>query len=330
MDTRRLRVAAASLTLIVLNACGSAPHPMESRSSEPSPVLVSSAAAASFDPADVAQWIRFRTTYGLRTDTAWVAQVASDPANTNEIDVPLTAAELSLVSSLNLSAELLAPELRKYGNLFPAEFAGVMIENPRVVIQFSGPLEAHRAAIRTLFGAAAPIDVRDAAYSVDELATFALKVESARAWFPTVGAALYQADSYELTNSVRVRYIAKDTSVEPLILAHFGDPTWMTVKWYGPPEWTGPRGDLRITVVDRARRPVDVECLPESLDPAVSANYLPLESGRDGICEFGGLASVAWRVGVSFEDHAGRSVNVSQNVLVPNGGTRDVQFAVDR
>lgn len=321
---------AMSLTLTTLNACGVASQPSGSQASQPSPLAVPSSTPTPLDPADVTRWIQFRQAYGLRSDRAWVLQVASDPVNTNEIDVPLTPAELSLVSSLNLSAQLLAPELKKFGELFSAEYAGVMIENTRVVIQFSGQLEAHRAAIETLFGSDAPIDVRNATYSLQQLDKFAQEVEADRGWFPSVGAELFKSDSYELTNSVRVRYIARDKAVEPLIRAHFGDPAWITVKWYGPPEWTGPRGNLRVSVVDRASHPVEVECLPESLDMAVASNYLPLESGPDGKCEFDKLASVTWRVGIAYENRDGERANGTQTVRVPNDGTASLRFVVDR
>lgn len=318
-----------SCLVVLVDACGGTPEPSPSAALLASAPTPSITAAASTDPDEVAKWVQFRQRYGLRFDLPWITQVAMDPANISEIGVPLTPAEMDLVATLNQSAQNLAPPLTRYGEGFPGEFAGVFIDGTKVVIRFTGRLEEHRAEITTLFGKTAPIEVRGTTRTVHELEDLSEQVEAERAWFPSIGAELFGASPSELDNKVRIRYIAKNESVEPLIRAHFDNPDWIVLKWYGPPPWTGPEGTLRVIVVDRDGRPVDAEVYPVPLDRAVSDAHLPFQIGRDGTADFT-VPAIDWEIWISFQNRKDENIDVKRRVHVSGDRTTSVTVVVDR
>ena len=314
------------LAMAVLG-CGQQPAPPTAVGSLPSTSTPSHSAPA-IDPALVAEWTGFRQTYGLRADREYVLMVAGDPNAVHDLSVPLMPAELDLVSTRNLGVQALAPEVITYGQAFRQEYAGTFIEATRVVVQFTGRIEEHRASLKVLFGPTAPIDVRKVPYSLQDLDELARDVEAERDWFATVGAELYGASAREQTNSVRVRYIAVDESVEPAILEHFGEPEWMSLSWYGPPPWPGPWGSLRVEVVDQGGRPVDPSCSLFTDDRTVPNSYLPI--GADGVCAYSRLPAVPWDVKISYESRAGDNLAVMETVRVRAGAPMVIRVVVER
>ncbi len=319
---------AAFLCFVVgmLGACEGLTNP----SVAPSGPTATTTALASFDPALVASWIRFREAYGLRSDVDWVFQVARKPDPTNEFEVPLLTAEIDRVAAFNLSVQNLAPALEGYGIGFPDDYAGLFIDQSNVIVQFTDHLDAHRSELASIFGPHAPMEVRPARYTIKDLEAFAGMVESERDWFSTIHAELVLRAGPTATNTVRVRYLGNKDVVEPLILEHFGHPDWLTAEWAGPLPWTGPRGILRGMVVDRDGRPVTAWCIHRSLDPTVSVEDDPLYTDDNGICEFPDTPAVKWELEIGFVDHKGQVVRKSRSVLVPANGIGQVAIVVDR
>lgn len=314
--------------VVLIGACGGTPEPSPSASrlaTAPSPSIL---ATASTDPDELAKWVLFRQRYGLRFDLPWITEVAKDPANINEIGVPLTPTEMDLVSILNQSAQNLAPALAKYGEGFPDEFAGVFIDGTKVVVRFKDRLEEHRAEIVALFGKTAPIEVRGTDRTIAELEALISVVEAERSWFTSIGAELFHPNVSELDNKVRIRYKAKDESVEPLILAHFGNPDWIVLKWYGPPPWTGPEGTLRVTVVDHDGRPVDASVYAVPLERAVSDGPV-INTGPDGRVDFT-LPAIDWELWISFQNRKDENLEIKRRVHVSGNRTTNVRYVVDR
>lgn len=313
----------------LLSACDLAPLPRTLAPAQPVIPSMSFVPPRSFDSAEVAEWIRFRQAYGLRADRAWVLEVARNPAAVSELPVPLLPGEIDIVAQLDLKISELIPALQAYGVNFPNEYAGAFIDGTAAVLQFTEYRAEHQASVDALFGDSVRIEVRDVAYSLGKLATLASQVDVDRDWFPTVGAELYETDVSVQSNSVRVRYQAKDESSEPAIREHFGQPNWMSLRWYGPLAWTGPLGDLRVIVVDRSGRPVVATCTPDSVELGVSANFLPHGSGADGICEFKGLPATTYEVRVMFQNRRDERIDLKTLTSIPANGTRTVRFVVD-
>lgn len=265
-----------------------------------SPVVPSPLASA-VSREQIQAWITFRLVYGLRADVEWVVEVANDPAATDIFGTPLLLFEAQHVTDAQQRAANLVSTARGYGNRFPDEFAGTWIEGPLVVLAFSSEIEVHRANAASLFGE--KVVVRAVQFSLRELEPFAAKVTDDRGWFETLGAELVDADVDEMLNVVNVHLRWPDPSVETQARARFGDTGWMAFTYDGPPPWTGPRGGLEITVVDRHGHPASVECLLGSPDPRVQQEEF--SAPADGKCFYEDLPAVKWSLRVDYESEAG-------------------------
>lgn len=323
-STHGLVLARLAVLVVALNvtlACGYVQKPPAPNVSPPGTQPAS--VEPTFEASQLAEWVRFRERYGLQSDQDYVLSVARDPSASHELTVPLLPAELNAVSYRNLAIQNLIPGLAKYGETFPGEYAGTRQDGPRAVIAFTDRVVAHRNDLVAMFGEDPPIDVQSAAHSLVDLERLSSLVEADRAWFGSAHAQLFNASPDELDNAVRVRYLASDKSVEPAIFAHFGNPEWLRLMWYGPLEWTGPRGTLRGVVVDAQGRRVQAACVPQALDLAATYQGLPLAT-RDGICEFHELPATAYRMEV-FVDNAKVT---SDPVAVPPNGAAEVTVVV--
>ncbi len=287
--------------------------------------------SSSLDPADLARWTAFRKTYGLPSDLAWIAKVASDPEATHDFDVPLLPAEVDVVARRNRAVQDLMPAVIAYGTRFP-DYGGARIEGTKAIILFRDGLDEHQQTLDRLFGSGR-IDVRAVPYSIADLRAKGTTIMAERDWLRSIGVELVDADPDELTNTVRLRYIAPDRSAEPAILDHFGNPDWLTLRWLGPPPWTGPWGRLLVTVVDPAGRPLPTTaattCSAEPIDTSV--RYTALPTGTDGSdhCLFDHVPAVAWDVAVTYTDAHSDRKTVHRRVDVPVDGTGSVTVVID-
>jgi hypothetical protein len=298
-----------------------------SATSKPTP-----APTSSFDPADIARWIAFRSTYGLRADLEWVLLAAGDPSSANDFDVPLAPAEINEVARKNRAAQDLVPAVTAYGGRF-ADFAGVRIDGPRVLILFKSAVDEHQTVLDELFGPGR-IDVRAAPYSTADLEVLAAQVVAEQAWFATIRVEFIDAEPWEGAPVVRLRYIAPDRSAEPLITAHFGDPDWLTLRWLGPPPWTGPLGRLVVRIVDPEGRPLpraaDPTCLPTPVETSVRYSAFPRDTDGTRRCVYEQVPAVAWDVEVTWLDANEIKQRIHRRVEVPAGGTGSTTVVIDR
>jgi hypothetical protein len=313
-------VALLTAALFLMSGCGEPPvTPSVSPGGSPQ-------ATEGVSQQQLQSWIRFRLVYGLRADVPWLLAVASDPtASSDPYAVPLLPFELDQVGNAISTAQGLASVARGYGNQFPEEFAGAWLELPVVVLGFTVRLPEHRADVEALFGD--KVIVREARYALPELQGFLTTVEADRTWFPTIGAEYVGIGIDEMANVVEVQYRAPSKGVEAVIRERFGTPDWMRLTWEGPLPWTGPLGDLELTVVDGDGRPVAIECFLYTRDPRVSGEHLPREV-PDGRCFDKGLAAVEWLVDITYM-HQGHATTITKTFSVPPDGVVRLTVVVE-
>jgi hypothetical protein len=288
------------------------------------PLAIATTSAPS--PVQIQAWTDFRRVYGLNTDLTWVVAVAGNPAAVRDLDVPLLQFESDHVAMVNANVQELVSTARGYGNRYPGEFAGAWIEGGQVIVAFTTNLPTHAAEANALFGAR--VLVRDARYSLAELADFVGTVEDEASWFATAGAELVDATADELLNAVRVQYRAPSQAVEPVIRARFADAAWLMLEYGGTGPWTGARGGIELTIVDETGAPVAVECLFRTVDPGVPGEPSP-QDGSDGTCGYEQLPAVVWLVDITF-DRDGQPATISKRYAIAADGVVRSTVVVDR
>jgi hypothetical protein len=174
-------------------------------------------------PEQVLEWQRFRAAFGLRSDEAWIQTVAMDPGSANELDIPLLPWELDQVVARNLAVADLVWPLEKYGRLHADSFAGAFIDGPVAVVAFSGDIDARRAAVMTLLGGDAPVEIRQVRYSLVELEAFAAQVTSRSDALATAGVRLIRAEPDVQSNAVELIYRGDD-DVEARVVRAVREP----------------------------------------------------------------------------------------------------------
>lgn len=247
---------ALSVTLAIsLLGCGSTLQPS---------VAPPATASARTEPTaeELTSALRFRATFGLRSDDSWIRKVFTDPSSDDgqTFGVPLLPDEVARVMAAQASANATATLVAAYGAAVPDDWAGMFVDQQAggtVVARFTTNVAEHRTALLALLPAGAKVEVRSATWTDAELREFISRVELERGWFPTIGTDLYTVEIGGLDNlgGIDVRFDGPATSASA-IEAHFGDPPWLRAVWNGPGEWTGARGDLEIYTTDAAGRPV--------------------------------------------------------------------------
>jgi hypothetical protein len=205
---------------------------------------------------------------------------------------------------------------------------------PSPVAVATTPIPSNAATAPPPSMASSPMPLPSAPYSNADLEAFITQVESQRDWFTSIGVELFDSDIDALTDTVRVRYIARDDTAGPAILAHFGFPDWLTPKWYGPPPWAGPRGRLVIRFVDSAGRPLAVTagitCSPVAVDTSVGYESLPKDTQGTSRCVFDDVPAVVWDVEVRYTDRHDDNKTLHRKVTVPAEGTGVVTVEIRR
>lgn len=224
-------------------------------------------------------------------------------------------------------AELVAA-VSAYGVQFGAAYGGAFIDESTAVVRFTDDIDEHQAALEDMFDTRSRIRVELAQYGLGTLARSAASVERQAGWFPQVAAILYSAEADVLSNRVRVRYQARDSSMEPAIRAHFGDPDWMQLKFYGRLPWDGPTGDLVIRIIDPTGTPIAASCNPEAVKPGIF-DTLPQDTDAQGICAFRGVPATSYLVRVTHEADGGRELKGEYVIAVEEGGSGTATFVLD-
>jgi hypothetical protein len=114
-----------------------------------------------------------------------------------------------------------------------------------------------------------------------------------------------------------VRLPWPDEEVQTRIREHFGDTGWMQFTYDGPRPWTGPLGDLQVTIVDSSGQPAAVYCLLGTTDPRVQAERFDFV--EDGKCFYQDLPAVVWSLRIDQESRT-EEATVFKDFAVPPGG----------
>ncbi len=272
------------------------PAPDPTAPAEPAPSL----------DARFAEALAFRQRYGLRSDLSWIELVAEDPAAEAGIDeygVPLTPAELAELQGrrnpLDYTATELLTELREYGALFPASFAGAYLDQ-RVaigfVVMFSRDVDRHRMALANLFPRVVHLDVQQVRWSLAELEGFEAQVGADLAWMPAGQATLLGAGRRATENFVYLQYLGP-IDMGTNIARHYGSPSWLSVERAGPLPWTGPVATLIVDVRARDGTPMPgIRCEAISLNPEVQISEDNLGTDSHGRCTRAGLPVGTYRL----------------------------------
>lgn len=235
--------------------------------------------------------LRFRTTFGLRSDETWIRAVFSDPASDDgqTFGVPLLPAEVTRVTAAQGAADATSDLVAAYGAAVPDDWAGMFVDQQAggtVVARFKGNLAEHRSALMAILPAGANVEVRSATWTDAELKGFIDLVEQEGDWFPTIGTELFTVEIGGLDNlgAIDVRFDGPKAAAGA-IEAHFGNPPWLRAVWNGPLEWTGERGDLEILTMDGTGHPVplvevDLHSEDERVDADSGIGYGTDEHGR--------------------------------------------------
>jgi hypothetical protein len=295
------------LTMLV-GGCGQGPPPPSVPPSTPSAERLADAR-------------RFRESFGLQTDDAWIVTVALDPssqAGIEQFGVPLLPAELEALIARTQASTDVAQVILDYGRTVPEDWYGSYIDQQRggiVVAQFFRDGDHHREVLARLLPPSARWEVHVVDQRTMDMIAFVAQVKADGAWFETVDAELLDVVVSPLDGGhVELTYIAAARDLDPVIRLHFGDPAWLRVERAGGLPWTGPVGDLIIKAVDAGGRPVSgLTC---------GLGNPPLTTDRDGTCRYQDLAAVRYHVELRAGIEEPRGVVGAADVIVaPNRST---------
>jgi len=314
---RRLStVAAPVLAVIILAGCVSRPS-----SSPASPVLSPSVApdatpVPTLSPAGLADVERFRRDFGLRSDEAWILEVAANPASDRQtFGVPLTAQEVEELGRRTRDVEQIKAVVVPYGEAHRAEWAGAFTDHQAgglFVAQFSGHVAEHRAALLPKLSPLAAFEVREVRWSLRELEAVASRFHMNDPWFRTIPAVVYGVGPNLVANRVDILISSADPRATDLIRDHLGlTDEVLHVTSDGNGALLLPTGRLRIIAVDAGGSPaVGLACVavPDA-DGAYEPRPVPMPTtDANGVCELTLPATGYW---IHLERGEGRSTLVS-------------------
>lgn len=273
--------------------------------------------------------VAFRQQYGLRTDVTWVRAVAGNPAaqvGVPEFGYPLMPDEFADLMGRRWDPDLQA-QVRRYGLLFPDDFAGAFInqKSSGVIVAFKNDVDRHRVALSNLVPPGSAVDVRKVEWSLADLQAFVEQVKAEEAWFDSIGVIVHVGENGP-ENTVDAIFRGPEAAAG-LIEQHFGNPSWLRARWSGAPPWEGPTADLVIEVVDTDGHLVkNMKCAYEPIDPMVDASgETVFGTGSTGRCVLKNFPAVAYRIGLHelIDDDHDDSIPIKefQVVLDPKGTT---------
>lgn len=322
---------------IAAAACGTAV-------STPSPTLPAqepvetpaapSVAAPSLSAHDLAEAIRFRGGFGFRTDEAWIRAVAADPASARgqaEFGVPLTPEEFAEIVRRSQTSDVIKQVVIPYGLANPEDWAGAWIDHQhggRFVVQFSGQIEKHRAALHAKISPDANFEVRAVEFSLAELRELdATMMDPANeAWLGTIPARLLGYGPSEPTNRYHVKISSANPNAAALIEQHFGWQGVVEVESDGTGALMLPRGTLRVRATNQQGLSVPgLTCVPV---PDMPGSYEPPIGGTRtngrGVCELELPATGYW-IRLELE---GVLIALGRVVVMPEG-IAELEIQVD-
>ncbi len=254
------------------------------------------------EPPGYADAVRFRTTHGLRSDAAWISEVASDPASEAGVrlyGIPLTEVEIQDLDARARVAAEVATAVERYGQAHPDDWGGAFMDQASglIVAQFTGNMTDHETALARALNPQARVKVVQVRWRLRDLETWQRSIaadtgflRSLNAWFDRVGVDVPN-------NRVAFGISSADASAPALVSAHFGDPDWLTVTADGIGHWEGPRGTLVVAAVESVGRPVpSLDCVLTPDVPAAWRGNLAVGTDESGECTIEGVGASGYLV----------------------------------
>lgn len=266
----------ALLVAVSVLAFGCAP--LVGKSDAPAPPDSLATTPASLSPDQMAEAERFRVDFGLRSDAAWIMEVARDPASDRAtFGVPLTTEEIAELQRRARDVDQIRAIVIAYGEDHPEEWAGAYIDHEAggaLIAQFAGNVNSHRIALLTQVWPKAKVEVRSVRWSLDALRSFGARLPSEEPWFASIPAVLTGFGPNVVLNRVEIQVSSANPAASELILAHFGwDSSVAVVKSDGTGALLLPTGSLVIRAVDQDGDPVSgLACVAV---PDVAGAYEP-------------------------------------------------------
>jgi hypothetical protein len=238
--------AAPSATIAGANASSATPS---SPTASPAPL-----------PSDIAYAVAQRQRFGLRSDVAWVEQVASDPAaRVGMLDIPLTPAEEQWFGARQATFDQVVAAVQAEAAAAQDQFGGVYIDQPggRVMALFTANLDLHRQAILDRLGPAAPLAVQQVVYPEATLRALQDRISSDIDWLKGIDAAALAIGVDVIRNRTTLELSSANPDAPGLALAHYGVPAdELAVTEDGTGAALLPRGTIDITVTAPTGVPV--------------------------------------------------------------------------
>jgi len=230
-------------------------------------------------PSEIAYAVAQRQRFGLRSDAAWVEQVASDStARVGMLDIPLTPAEEQWFGARQATFDQVVAAVQAEAAEAPHQFGGVYIDQPsgQVVALFTTNLDQHRQAILDRVGPAAALAVRQVTYPEATLRALQDRISSDIDWLKGIDAAALTIGVDVIRNQTTLELSSTNPDAPALALAHYGVPDdELAVTEDGTGAALLPRGTIDLTVTAPKGMPV-------------SAGGWDLEFAGDGPGECGG------------------------------------------
>jgi hypothetical protein len=344
MTGRIERLAIAVAVLLAVGGCGSTPSPTASDPAGTPAVDGSASAAAAGVGApieeDIAHAMSQRKLFGLRSDEAWVRQIAADPrARTQLLDFPMLPEEETEFEARQSSYESVAAAVNAYAADHRAEFGGVWIDQPRhtVVAAWTANPELHRLGILASLRAAGPLEVRLVRYTEQQLTDLTDRLFMDRGWYATIPAAPLGGGADTMNNRVDFEISSANPQAAVLILAHYGvGPDVLHISSDGTGIRLQPRGKIegRVTTADGKEPGENQLMLNWSSDrPAAGAgdcgDMVGYGVAPDGAFELP-CAPGGWTITVQASSGDGWVDVGSGHAVVPAGGTVKLMITLEK
>ena len=345
MNRKIARPWVGVVVAVTVAACGSSPSPSSSSTSLPSgaaPSAVTSAApgAASLAPAAdeeaIAYAISQRKTFGLRSDEAWVREVAADPrARTQLLDFPMLPEEEAEFDRRQTDFETIAGIVNAYAASHADEFGGVWIDQARhtVVAAWTRNPDLHRLAILAQLRSAGPLETKLVRYAERELNALTDRIFADKGWFSSIGAAPRSGGEDPMNNRIELQISSANPDAPALIRAHFGvGPDELAISSDGTGIALQPRGKLVITVVTAdgkapGRNTLEPSWTSDRPDGRECGEFVGYIIPPDGVltvdCAPGG-----WTVTIQGRAGEGWLAVGSGHVAVPSGGKAELTITL--
>ncbi len=341
MDRRRWLGALMAPVLLVATV-GCAAGPALSPVASPSAVTAPTETAmpsATVDEEAIAYAIKQRKQFGLRSDEAWVRQVAADPrARIQLLDFLMLPEEEAAFEARQGSYDRITAAVQAYAEARPDDFGGVWIDQQRHTVgtAWTTTPDVHRIAILGAAGVAGPLEARLVRYSLKQLRDLQDRIASDGAWLRTIDAQLEGVGADEMANVTDLSISSSNPLAAALIVAHYGIPADMLrVTSDGTGILLKRRGTVHVTVVRADGRAPGVPGLWPlwSPDRKVGGGDCGGEVGI-GLTEAGTFQIDCAPGGWTFEIRADGGIDMPVigrgHVVVPEGGDVDLVIHLER